>query len=339
MLALLLLAGCTADDEQAGPAERGSSPASVETPSISLSPVPLQDVQVNTSVEPRWVRPSESLNATATFEGGGSVDWFVASRNPIREATPPPLSDRAQPGGAAGFRLRDEGRHVFDVGGARLVVSIVQDLPPGTFNAVANATATDWVVTPHAFRGGPASTVTVENRGSTALLVEREDVETYLGTGASLSFAMPVGFELGDYDVVATVVDDERAGESKARVVYDRRKPDEMWSLGPFRGTIENAATAEPDTHALKLDFASQDVRVEVAAASEAPLPYALVVRLLDGNGTEISSGEAPGFDMASVPKGDATLVVEATEGALVEYEVHMMGRYLLEPPASFFNS
>lgn len=302
-------------------------------------PARLQEARVNASVEPRWVRPAEPLNATATLEDEGPVDWFVASRNPVREVTPPPLSDRAQPGEVAGFRLRDAGRHVFDAGGARLVVSIVPDLPPLAFEAVADENATGWSMAPDALRGGAGSTVSVENRGATTLLVERKDVETYLGTGASVSFAMPDGLELGDYDVVASLVDDERAGESSVRVVYDRRKPDEAWSLGPFRGSIDAAATAEPHTHAFKLGFASQDVRVEIAAASEAPLPYALVVRLVDANGTEVGSGGAPGFDVAHVPKGDATVVVEATEGALVEYEVRVTGRYVLEPPASFFNS
>lgn len=340
MLGILLLAGCTLPPAPATPtATPAPQPPSASSPALEVyTPAGLAIVPLAVDLEPRWVRPGEAMNATAA-PALARVDWFAINRNPIRRDTLPAMSERIQPGASATFVLRDAGRHVFDVDGAPLAVAVVPGEARANEIVVVTAEGAGWNVTPHVVRGGPGTQILVENRGAIDVLVQRRDVDAHLGSGARASLLMPDDAELGDYSVIALATDDGRVGENATRIVYDRRKPDEVWSFGPLTGRFDAAARAEPMRHELTFALPSTGGRVEIAATSGAPLPFAVRASLRDAAGDEIAGGSAPGFDMPPFGAGPAALVVEATDGILVEYSASLSGRYVLEPPESFFNT
>ena len=336
ILVVLLLAGCTRVDSETG------SPA---TPSASqpprdadlFTPDALVERALVAVVEPRWVRPGEVMNASA--QAAGVVDWFVASRNPIRAATPQPLAERAQPDSSVSLALREPGRHAFLVGTAGLNVSIVPGAAPAALVAVASQEDGEWRVVPQALRAGVGSSLHVENRASRDVLVKRIDLHPYVATGAATAFAMPETLELGDYDVLGVTLDEKAVGENATRVIYDARKPDAAWDAGPFTGSFQAAATAQPTRHEWRADWKARNITVAFSASSGAPAAFTVRASLVDTDGTEVAGGAPPGFDIPALPKGAYAFVVTASEGMLVEYELSARGEWVLTPPPSLFNS
>lgn len=341
LVLMLALAGCSRPAEDDAPSPTATS-ASAERapprPAFELfTPARLAERPLPASVEPRWVRPDERMNATAP--GEPTADWFVASRNPIRTDLPPPLEARAQPGSSVTLALPAAGRHLFRVGDAAFAASIVPGAPRATILVVATGGPDGWTVSPQAARGGPGSRVVVDDRGSADLLVQRADVETYLATGERVSFTMPQALEMGDYDVVATAVDEERVALHAMRVIYDRRKPDAAWEAGPFSGSFRAAANAEPARHDWEAKHDARNVSVSFSLSSSFPAPASARVDLVDAGGVSVAGGTAPGFEVARVPKGAYAFVVTAEEGLLLEYELAAAGEWILVPPATFFST
>ena len=336
ILVAFLLAGCTRLDPEAAPT--AAPPASQTPGAVELStPDALVERPLVALVEPRWVRPGEVMNASA--QADGVVDWFVASRNPIRAATPPPLAERAQPNSSALLALREPGRHAFLVGTADLSVSIVPGAAPTALVVVASQEDGEWRVVPQALRAGVGSSLHVENRASRDVLVKRLDLHPYVATGAATAFAMPETLELGDYDVLAVTVGQKAVGENATRVIYDARKPEAAWDAGPFTGSFQAAATAQPSRHVWEADWEARNVTVAFSASSGAPAPFTVRASLVDADGAEVAGGAPPGFDVAALPKGAYAFVVTASEGMLVEYELSARGEWVLTPPTSLFNS
>lgn len=336
VLMVLTIAGC-ARPEPPGELPAAAAPTGPATPIERFTPDALAARPILATLEPRWVRPDEAINATADAQG--TIDWFVASRNPIRGSAPQPLSERAQPDSLVSLTLRDPGRHLFAVAGADLSVSIVPGLEPVILFAVASQEDGVWRVVPTALRGGPGSRLQVEDRGPSEALVERKDVHAYLATGSSVSFTMPAGLELGDYDVIAISLDERSVGENATRVIYDQRKPAADWDAGPFSGAFRTAVGSEPARHPWEAEWDARNVTVEFAVSTTVPAPASVRVSLVDDAGSEIASGVPPGLEVGSIPAGRYAFVVTATEGVLVDYTLLARGEWVLVPPASFFST
>lgn len=338
VLGALLLAGCTLPPVEPSASEPVAVAVSRDAaPLERFTPPALERVALAARVEPRWVTPDETVHASAETTPS-AVDWFAKSRNPLRHDLPAALSERIAPGAAATIAPRAVGRHVFDVEGRPLLMSIVPGAPNVSAIVVVDRDGDGWSVVPQAVRGGPATTILVENRADADALVARRDVETYLATGANASFTLSRLAELGDYDLVAFVADGERVAENATRIVYDDRKPQPTWRFGPFDGTFL-LPREDPRRHEIRFALPATGGRVDIEAQSQVGAPFTLQVFVRDASGEVVASGSAPGFDLPPIARGAAALVVDAPDAALVDYRVTLEGGYLMDPPETFFST
>lgn len=340
LLVALLLAGCSLpaapeQEERVAPladerAEAFEPAPRVDLPALAVAPLALR-------IEERWIRPDETVRASVAAAPGALVDWSLANRNPIRHDRPALLAVRVQPDARDGIRLAEPGRHVLVVGGAPLAVSIVPGDPAAPILVTAEREGDAWRVRPHEARGGPGSLLTLQNWGDVDVLLERVDLSRFVGGGPNVTFVMPAGIELGEYDLVAVARWPTAVAQDSVRLIYDSRKPARDWEAGPWRGEFTAALLSEPAAHPWEARYAATGVRVDLSVESGAPMPPRATLTLVDEDGAEIASGGPPGFDVPSLAAGNYTLLVRAEEGALVAYEASMRGSWVLLPPDSFF--
>ena len=359
LVVVLMLAGCVnlATPEDEGGPTRG--PPEVPTQARGATPAPAtfassRPIAVEIVAMDAWVRPGEPINATARAPAASSFAWFLANRNPLvpgaeasttfgQKEAPRKLAPTEVTTLPASRALR----HVYglDSGAAWLNVTLQPSIPPSSVLvrlAREEATTRFW---PDDLVLGVGSQVEVRNDLDALVTLQMVDVMLPLTGGSSISVAAPL--ELGDYDLVLVAQDGAGGrGEASARLIVDKRKPDEVQTLGPYRGSVQRPALGLPGderaTHEVALPYDAREGTLRWNATSEAPLPAALRVRLLDPEGADVfepqtgTEGEA---GLAGLAKGSYRLVVESTSGVAVSYQAEARVRLALVPPASFFNT
>lgn len=339
LLLAVLSSGCTLPPEAPESPPPAATTSLPPAPPYQPDPLParLAETPLAAQVEPRWVRPGEVLTATA--DGAGTVDWFLANRNPIPARPAAPLAFRPTARAPAAGALTEPGLHVFSAEEAAFEVLVVPGAAAADLRVVLVRTAEGWDARPQAVRGAPGARLVVEALDGDAVQVRRVGLHPHLGSGAATTFHLPEGYELGDHEVVAISWASGAWGRNATRIVHDVHKPETAWSVGPFRGAFPASGASAPARHAWDALHDARGVNVTFSATSRLPAPTSLRLSLLDATGEEVASGGPPGFALPSLPRGSYAFVVTAEEGALLEYEVAASGEWLLEPPASFFAS
>jgi hypothetical protein len=317
-------------------------------------PVAHRALDVTLDVRDRWVRPNDTVVATAHAPPQARIAWLLAVRNPVASPNWPhaPGDPVAVPAGAerAATKLTDAGRYVLGLaGGAAPLLNVsVDPRLPAQLDAVVDA-----VDTPEGLRfvpdeatAGRNGLLVVRNHAAReVVLAERDWMGLLPAEGAQARFTMPKGIDLGDYELRVVATDASGAvGEARARLLFDLRKPDENATVGPFNGTLRAAAPppvgAAPAEHPFTARHPIRELSVAFNASSGIPGPATVVVQVLGPEGKVLDTSEpsaSGSLVLRDLPAGAYSLRVSPAQGAYVSYNVEARVRLLLVPPESFF--
>jgi hypothetical protein len=241
IMLILLLAGCNGAPEPTPSLTPSPPPGPSPTPTPSAgATVPRLDVALK--VVDRWVRPEDRVEANATARAT-LYEWYLAPRNPlwrVPDAGPFFIASES----ARDLNVREVGRHGFalEEGAAHLGVSIIPDALPLRLEASLLDEGDSVLFAPDELVGGPGSVLTLTNHLTVpARILPIERMIPLAENTSSISFLKPDHVEeLGDYDLVVVARDGAGAvGETRARIVYDNRKPDPSHTFGPFTGRFQ----------------------------------------------------------------------------------------------------
>lgn len=363
VVACLALAGCArpSQDTQTTPASgppevpgRPGDPAE-RAPAIFI---PARALNVDLTVEDRWVRPGDPIVAQASVDSPGALfEWFFASRNPPVPGTPPSTTfgAKAEPQklaseeSSAPLALSRPLRHVFSLDGGPALVNVTVSSSRGSPQS--------WLVRITEAEGGglrfipddvfayAGDSLVFRNDGASLVTIVQADVMAPVAPAAPRAVFNATN-ELGDYDLVVVVRDGQGGrGEALARVIVDIRKPEANQTLGPWTGTLQRPALGlpgdAPNVHEFTIDHAARAATLVFNATSSAPPDPAVRVRVVDANDSEVALGEGASgaLDLGGLARGTYRVVVESTAGLSVSYAAEARVELILVPPASFFNT
>ena len=353
ILLALLAAGCVAP---AGPVEpasvaRGAAPVAAPAAPAAFAS---SSRDVALAVEDAWVRPEDTVRATAEARDASTWSWLLASRNPVRGGHAH-ATGGADPASFPSVRVparETSGAFAFDRAGRFTVgvedapawfnVTVRPDVPAESRSIVrVEAVRSDGVrfVPADATVGKGSSVVFVNARDAPSTLVVADAMDWLSGEGPDVAFSFPGALELGDYDLVVVVEDGAGArGVASHRLVYDNRKPDPEAEFGPYEGTLTRADDAASRGFASRHPLV--DGTLSWRVVSDAPLAVAARVELLDAGGTVVVAGEGAegAVDAPRLEAGEYALRVTLAEGALARFETKLVATRELVAPESFFS-
>lgn len=357
LVLVLFAAGCTNLDADAptttSPTQPTASTRPLDVNHSAPPPTTKRILEVTVALSNRWVKPTETILATANVP----VAWFVAPRNP---------DVPGQEGEAIHYVPRSLG--LVGEGGASRDASMtligrysyaVKDAPHAQFNVTVDAdalrggsTEVKFVRDAYGERFSPTELVVgrdtlVSVRNEVARTIEPIRVDQMARVapdGATANITAPT--LLGDYDVVALARDaSDGWGQASVRLIVDTRRPDASVTFGPYSGRFTSAAPAPlgdaPQQIKLATNYNLTNVTVTFNATSQGPVPPGILVRIVVGGEKlgDAPAGASGTFVVARVPAGEWSLEVEPREGAVIDFFVSATAVQEFAPPESFFNS
>lgn len=313
--ASILMAGCTGFDGPSPPPEHRAPTREIEVPTqphgtedvpVVMAPAKAvsRDLVVDVDVAERWVRPGDAIAAQARVPGAARLTWWFVNRNPEvpddKRAGdhlvigPIPVNESAVVDFSRPGRYEIAAEHLAPPL-MNITVLSDRDNPGGDAVVVDVVTVGGRLrLLPDEIHVRPGASVEFRNRGAGSVGLLGNARMDHAGEGSNLT--LPAPRELGDYDLVIVAQDGwGRYGSASARIIVDKRKPDENTTWGPFRGEFMTgslpAGGDAPLLHAVNARYALTEVTVQVNATSIVG-SGAVVVEWLDPEGRVLAKSE-----------------------------------------------
>ncbi|MFA5860114.1 MAG: hypothetical protein WDA16_00320 [Candidatus Thermoplasmatota archaeon] len=361
VIALLVLAltlvGCTRPEDV--PTQATSTPtiSTLPSPAPIVETLPAQPIRkvplvVLVNVSDRWLRPNDTILASAQAPEGAAVSWYLAPRNPYVagednvDLVPRSLGVVSRGSASIGAMMPSPGWYSYEL----------KDAPAVRFNVTVSSSGSGEVPSevrlvrdefglrfaPSELVVGPSVPVSVRSFVDVTAEVQRAD-QMVRTSASGQNASIPPPTLVGDYDVVALVRDAADGwGEGSVRIIVDPRKPDANVTFGPYTGTftapINATSTTSDSVYRVRFDF--EVLHLNWTTSTDGAIPASVRVIILDANGTLVTKAEGARGDLEVRGAPRSGIVrVEAVSGIQVSYKVTGEGRMVLEPPATLFTS